>query len=72
MLKESASVEWSSKIELAVHTGNVGSAYRKRLAEEARRSPNEILVNELYAPPPITRPRPSHGHARSPPRRYIT
>ena len=50
MLKESASVDWSSKIELAVHTGNVGSAYRKRLAEEARRSPNEILVNELYAP----------------------
>ena len=48
MLRESATVEWSSKISLAVHTGNVGSAWRKKLAEEARRSPDEILVNELF------------------------
>jgi protein glucosyltransferase len=48
MLRESSTVEWATKIPLAVHTGNVGSAYRKRLAEEARRSPNEILVNELF------------------------
>ena len=48
MLRESSTVEWATKIPLAVHTGNVGSAYRKRLAEEAKRSPNEILVNELF------------------------
>ena len=48
MLRESATVVWKDKIELAVHTGNVGSAYRKRLADEAKRSPNEILVNELF------------------------
>ena len=48
MIKQSASVQWKDKIELAVHTGNVGSSYRKKLAAEAQRSPNEILVNELF------------------------
>ena len=41
-------VEWSGKIELAMHTGNVGSAPRKRLAEVARQNPSEVLVNELF------------------------
>jgi hypothetical protein len=30
MIRESAGVQWQDKIELAVHTGNVGSPYRKR------------------------------------------
>ena len=42
------SVPWASKIELAMHTGNVGSAHRKALAEVSRRAPSEILVNELF------------------------
>ena len=39
---------WDDKIELAVHTGNVGSIYRKRLAAAAEKNPGEILVNELF------------------------
>ena len=48
MLRESATLDWKDKIPLAVHTGNVGSPFRKRLAEEAKRSPGEMLVNELF------------------------
>ena len=42
------SVTWESKIELAMHTGNVGSPYRKTLSEVARVNPETILVNELF------------------------
>ena len=42
------SVKWGDKIELAMHTGNVMSPSRKVLIEEAKRSPKEILVNELF------------------------
>ena len=48
MLTQSARLSWDTKTPLAVHTGNVGSPFRKRLAEEARRSPGEMLVNELF------------------------
>lgn len=48
MLQESASVAWESKIELAVHTGNVGSSFRKKVAAAAEKHPGEMLVNELF------------------------
>ena len=48
MLRESSTIPWASKIPLAVHTGNVGSPYRKRLAKAAEAHPEEILVNELF------------------------
>ena len=48
MLNESASLRWDDKIPLAVHTGNVGSPYRKRLAAQAQAAPAEMLVNELF------------------------
>ena len=48
MLRESATVDWDAKIPLAVHTGNVGSPFRKRLAAQAAQSPDEMLVNELF------------------------
>ena len=31
-----------------MHTGNVGSAYRKRLARAAEQNPDTMLVNELF------------------------
>ena len=40
MVKESASVRWATKIPLAMHTGNVGSAFRKRLAKARRAHPS--------------------------------
>ena len=48
MVKESATINWRDKIELAVHTGNVGSAFRKRLAAEAQKNADTMLVNELF------------------------
>ncbi|KAL3898641.1 MAG: hypothetical protein SGPRY_012802, partial [Prymnesium sp.] len=48
MLRESAGVRWEDKIELAMHTGNVGSPFRQRLAAVAARNPGEMLVNELF------------------------
>ena len=48
LLAAGGSVRWEDKIELAMHTGNVGSPYRKILSEQARRSPQEVLVNELF------------------------
>ena len=42
------SVPWESKIELAMHTGNVGSPYRKLLTQVAAAHPEEVLVNELF------------------------
>jgi len=42
------SVTWASKVELAMHTGNVGSPYRKVLSQVAERNADEILVNELF------------------------
>ncbi|KAL1511513.1 hypothetical protein AB1Y20_006321 [Prymnesium parvum] len=48
ILRESASIRWEDKIELAMHTGNVGSPFRKRLAETAAANPGEMLVNELF------------------------
>jgi len=38
-------VAWETKIELAMHTGNVGSPYRKRLAKAAEvRAQTKIVV----------------------------
>ncbi|KAL1507912.1 hypothetical protein AB1Y20_007517 [Prymnesium parvum] len=48
MLEESARVRWEDKIELAMHTGNVGSPYRKKLAAVAEANPEAVLVNELF------------------------
>jgi len=48
MVAQSASILWNSKIELAMHTGNVGSPFRKRLAQVAGENPTTMLVNELF------------------------
>ena len=48
LVAQSAAVRWADKIELAMHTGNVGSPFRKRLAEVAKRHPSTMLVNELF------------------------
>ncbi len=48
LLEAGRGVEWGSKIELAMHTGNVGSTWRKRLANVASANPGEVLVNELF------------------------
>jgi len=48
MIAESDGVQWEEKLELAIHTGNVGSPFRKRLARVAERNPQEMLVNELF------------------------
>ena len=48
MIRESAGVQWQDKIELAVHTGNVGSPYRKKLARAAEQNSDTMLVNELF------------------------
>jgi len=42
------SVAWEDKVELAMHTGNVGSPFRKILSHVAGDHPDEILVNELF------------------------
>ena len=47
MLAESEELVWAEKIELAVHTGNVGSSHRKKLAATARANPKEMLVSCL-------------------------
>ena len=39
---------WEGKIELAMHTGNVGSPFRQRLAGVAKKNPQTMLVNELF------------------------
>ena len=41
-------MRWEDKIELAMHTGNVGSPFRKRLALVAGSHPDTMLVNELF------------------------
>jgi len=41
-------VAWAAKIELAMHTGNVGSTQRKVLSSVAKASPTEMLINELF------------------------
>ena len=48
MYAESATVKWETKIELAMHTGNVGSPFRKRLAAVAEKNPETMFVNELF------------------------
>ena len=48
MLRQSEGVRWEDKIELAMHTGNVGSVHRKSLAAVAEKSPREVFVNELF------------------------
>lgn len=40
-------MRWDSKIELAMHTGNCGSPFRKKLAAVAEEHPEEMLVNEV-------------------------
>ncbi len=41
-------VPWGDKLEMAMHTGNVGSDTRKRLARVAEAQPGEVFVNELF------------------------
>ena len=48
LLAAGRSVPWATKVELAMHTGNVGSAQRKLLAAVAQGSPDTMLVNELF------------------------
>jgi protein glucosyltransferase len=48
LLAAGGKVAWGSKLELAMHTGNVGSQQRKILADVAKRAPEEVLVNELF------------------------
>ena len=48
MMRQSAGVRWEDKIELAMHTGNVGSPYRKKLAAVAKDNADTMLVNELF------------------------
>ena len=48
LVKAGGSVGWGSKIELAMHTGNVGSPYRKVLAEVTKANPETMFVNELF------------------------
>jgi len=43
-----ATVLWETKIELAMHTGNVGSPWRKILTGVASKNPETMLVNELF------------------------
>jgi hypothetical protein len=37
-------VSWASKIELAMHTGNVGSPFRKQLGAIAAANPGEVRL----------------------------
>ena len=48
LVAEGGSVPWESKLELAMHTGNVGSPFRKVLAQVAKANPETMLVNELF------------------------
>ena len=48
LLAAGRSVPWATKVELAMHTGNVGSTQRKLLAAVAQGSPDTMLVNELF------------------------
>ena len=48
MVAQGRRVRWDDKIELAMHTGNIGSPFRKRLAEVAKGNPQTMLVNELF------------------------
>ena len=48
MLRVGTSIDWNDKIALAMHTGNVGSRFRRHLADVASEHPNHILVNEVF------------------------
>jgi hypothetical protein len=48
ILQHSQRIRWEDKVELAMHTGNVGSPFRKRLAKAAAKAPSTMLVNELF------------------------
>ena len=48
LVEQGGSVRWEDKVELAMHTGNVGSPFRQALAAAARRYPSTMLVNELF------------------------
>ena len=56
MLAQSRAVRWEDKIELAMHTGNVGSPFRKRLAAVAEKNPETMFVNELFIGAPLSPP----------------
>jgi hypothetical protein len=49
-------VTWAEKMEMAMHTGNVGSPYRKKVAAVAEKHPAEMLVNELFIGAPLSPP----------------
>mmetsp|Transcript_7561 Transcript_7561/g.21386 ORF Transcript_7561/g.21386 Transcript_7561/m.21386 type:complete len:305 (-) Transcript_7561:405-1319(-) len=48
MIEQSSRVLWEEKLPLAMHTGNVGSPFRKRLAAVAEEHPESMFVNELF------------------------
>ena len=48
MVRESASVRWEDKIELAMHTGNTMSPFRQKVVAAAKKRPDTMLVNELF------------------------
>ena len=48
LVSAGGNVTWDAKIELAMHTGNVGSPFRRKLAAVAQKNPQTMLVNELF------------------------
>ena len=66
MVARSATLRWEDKIPLAMHTGNVGSHFRKQLARVAEQHPKEVLVNEpLLVVARVEVSRPPAARARS-------
>jgi len=48
LVEAGGKVRWEDKLEIAMHTGNVGSVHRKSLAAVAEKAPREVFVNELF------------------------
>ena len=44
VIRSGAAAAWEGKVELAMHTGNVGSGPRKRLAAVAKANPQATSV----------------------------
>ena len=62
LVEAGGSVSWGSKTELAMHTGNVGSPYRKMLSAVATQHPQEVLVHGSHTHCPTMPPLPwPHG-----------
>ena len=48
LIEAGGRASWEEKMEFAMHTGNVGSLQRKKLAQVAQEHPGEVLVNEVF------------------------